>query len=328
MKKLIFIFLCLLFCFTSCQKNKNKSETIVLKAADIHPENYPTVVGLQEFARLVEQRSDGRIKIQILSNGTEGDETTILEKVQFGKLDFARVSISPLSTFDEELEIFLLPNIFSNDIHFWKVLESPIGDSLLKSLEAHGFYGLCYYDSGARSFYTTKKINSLNDLKGKKIRVQRSPIMVDFVQTLGAIPIPLDYSGIEQALISGDIDGAENNIPSWESANHYKAAKYYFKNEHMRIPEMIIASKKTISALSEEDFKIIKEAAEDSSSVEKMAWLEYEQTSLEKVKKEGVEIITPSQNQLKKEMEEVQKVLSKRYSQSQKELIKQIEQIK
>lgn len=330
MKKIAFVFWCfvclsVIFFFPSCRKKSSDRETIVLKAADIHGENYPTVLGLKEFSRLVKQRSGGRIIIEVISGGAAGTEIESMEKVQFGKLDFARVSISPLSSIVPNLEMLLLPGEFTSELHFWKVIDGPIGDSLLKDLEKYGFYGLCYYDSGARSFYTSTKITSLSDLKGMKIRVQRSPIMLEFINALGAIPVPLSFQDVEKAFEDGSLDAAENNIPSYETSGHYKKAPYYFKNNHMRMPEVIVGSKKTLSQLPESDLKIIFDAAKDSAALQNLLWLEYEQTAEEKLKNEGVQFINPNQNELKMQMEKLNKDFFKKFTPEQQKLIRQIE---
>lgn len=322
------LFSAVVFCCFGCRKSRGTENGVMLKVADIHPEGYPTVIGLHEFSRLASERSNGRIQIQVAAGGVEGDEVSIMEKVQFGQLDFARVSVSPLSSISKELETILIPGEFRDSIHYWKVLDGPVGDELLKGLEKYGFYGFCYYDSGARSFYASKKITSLKDLKGLKIRVQQSPVMVEFANKLGAHPVPLKFEEIGEKIKRGGIDGAENNIPSYETSEHYKVAPYYFKSEHMRIPDIIIGSKKTLSGLSKDDFKIILEAAEDSAVMEKLAWLDYEKQSFSHLKKAGIEIIEPDVSLLRKEMKIMYDEFFRRFSPEQQEIIRRVEQEK
>ena len=209
-------------------------------------------------------------------------------KVQFGGIDFTRVSISPLSSFNPLLNALQMPYLYRNPDHMWKVLNGEIGAYFLKSMEDNGFVGLTYFDSGARSFYNTiKPIYTVADLSGMKIRVQESDLMMGLVEALGATPTPMSYGDVYSALQTGVIDGAENNWPSYDSSNHYEVAKYYSVDQHTRVPEMLIASKTTMDKLSAADQEIIKKAAKDCQATQITAWAEYAKKSEQKVRDAG-----------------------------------------
>jgi tripartite ATP-independent transporter DctP family solute receptor len=184
-----------------------------------------------------------------------------------------------------------MPYLYRDADHMWKVLNGEIGQFFLDSMSDKGFVGLVYYDSGARSFYNTKKpIYTVADLKGMKIRVQESTLMMGLVQALGAVPTPMSYGDVYSALQTGVIDGAENNWPSYDSSSHYEVAKFYSVDQHTRVPEMIIASKISMDKLSADDQAIIKKAAKESQAVEVAAWAEYEKKSEAKVRAAGCQI--------------------------------------
>ena len=149
----------------------------------------------------------------------------------------------------------------------WKVLDGPIGTHFLEAMSAVGLVGIGYFDGGARNFYAAKPLKRVSDLKGLKIRVQSSPIMVDMVKLLHATGAPIAYAEIYSALQTGVVDGAENNVPSWVSQNHYKIAKYMVKDEHLRLPEILICSKKFYDSLTEVQKVAIREAAPGSDGV-------------------------------------------------------------
>ena len=257
---------------------------IVLRLADNQPDGYPTVVGDLEFARLVEERSNGRIKVEVYNNGQLGDEKSAIEQVQFGGIDFTRVSISPLSNFNPLLNALQMPYLYRDADHMWKVLNGEIGEYFLDSMVGSGFVGLVYYDSGARNFYNSvKPIYTVADMRGMKIRVQESTLMMGLVSALGAVPTPLPYGDVYSALQTRVIDGAENNWPSYDTSSHYEVAKFYSIDEHTRVPEMIIASKITMDKLSQADQELIKQAARDSAPVQIQAWADFEKRSEEKV---------------------------------------------
>ncbi len=292
MKKIILVALFVLLASSVMFAGGGKEEgPIVLRFADNHPDGYPTVIGDLEFARLVEERSEGRIKIEVYNNAQLGDEKSVIEQVQFGGIDFTRVSISPLASFNPILDGLQMPYLYRDAEHLWKTLNGPIGEEMLASMESKGFVGLVYFDSGARNFYNTSKpIYTVADMKGMKIRVQESALMMGLVEALGAVPTPMPYGEVYSGLKTGVIDGAENNWPSYDSAGHYEVAKYYTIDEHTRVPEMILASKATMDKLSKEDQELIRQAAKDCQAVQIQAWADYEMKSEEKVRAAGNEI--------------------------------------
>ena len=277
--------------FAQGGQEASAEKPIVLRLADNQPDGYPTVVGDLEFARLVEERSNGRIKVEVYNNGQLGDEKSAIEQVQFGGIDFTRVSISPLANFKPLLNALQMPYLYRDADHMWKVLNGEIGDYFLNSLTDVGFVGLVYYDSGARNFYNTvKPIYTVADLKGMKIRVQESTLMMGLVSALGAVPTPLPYGDVYSALQTNVIDGAENNWPSYDTSSHYEVAKFYSIDEHTRVPEMIVASKITMDKLSAADQELIKQAAKDSAAVQIQAWADFEKKSEAKVVAAGSKI--------------------------------------
>jgi TRAP-type C4-dicarboxylate transport system substrate-binding protein len=175
----------------------------------------------------------------------------------------------------------------------WKVLLGPIGKELFASLEPSGFIGIGWFEPGARNFYNSKRpVSKPEDLKGLKIRVQESELMVGMVQGLGATATPMPYGEVYSGLQTGVIDGAENNWPSYESTSHYEVAKFYTLDEHTRVPEIIIGSKISLSKLSAKDLELIKQAALDAIPYQRKLWAEREKASEAKVRAAG-NTITP-----------------------------------
>ncbi len=295
MKKLLTVLLlaCVIITpmFAQGAEEAKADETIVLRLADNQPIGYPTVIGDEKFAELVEEYTEGRIKVEVYPQATLGDEKSAIEQVQFGGIDFTRVSISPLSSFNPLLNALQMPYLYRNPDHMWNVLNGEIGAYFLESMEDSGFVGLTYFDSGARSFYNTKKpIYTVADLAGMKIRVQESDLMMGLVEALGAAPTPMSYGDVYSALQTGVIDGAENNWPSYDSSNHYEVAKFYSIDQHTRVPEMLIASKTTMDKLSSADQELIKKAARDCQATQIEAWADYAKKSEEKVRAAGCQI--------------------------------------
>ena len=305
MKKTLVAATCVLLAaglaITGCKKDnkagaseaKTESEKIVLRYAEIQAQDYPTTQAAYKFAEMVEQKTEGRIHIDVYYGGQLGDEKALIEQLQFGGVDFTRASISPLAEFEKSLNVLSLPYLYKDADQMWRVLEGDIGESFLKSVEKSGLIGLSWYDAGARNFYNSKKpITKLDDLKGLKIRVQESQLMMGMVSALGASATPMAYGEVYSGLQTGVIDGAENNWPSYESTSHYEVAKYYVLDEHSRIPEMQMISKITWDKLSPEDQAIIKECALESAKIERELWAAKENAAEAKVKEGGSEITT------------------------------------
>jgi len=268
------------------------AQNIVLRLAETQPAAYPTTYGDMEFARLVKERTNGRITIEVYPGSQLGQEKAVIEQVQFGAIDLTRVSISPLSAFAPQMDALQMPYLYRDVEHMWKALKGDIGNELLKSLEPSGFIGLGWYESGARSFYNSKRpVRTPADLKGLKIRVQESKLMIGLVSAFGAVATPMAYGEVYSALQTGVIDGAENNWPSYYSTSHYEVAKYITLDEHTRVPEIIIASKISMDRLSKADQAIIKQAAMDSIDYQRKQWDIYEKVSIDKVRAAGNVIV-------------------------------------
>lgn len=272
-------------------KKADPQKVITMRLADNHPDGYPTVQGDLAFAKAVDEKSKGRIKIEVKASGQLGDEKAVIEQVQLGAIEFARVNASPLAEFNKPLGVFSLPYVFDNEDHLWRFLDSADGKALLTGMEKGKLRGLAYYSSGSRNFYSTKPLTDINSLKGLKIRVQQSSINMDMISALGASATPMPYGQVFSSLQTGVIDGAENNFPSYDSSNHYQAAKYYIMDKHQVTPEILMISKVAWDKLSKEDQKIIEEAAAESAKVQVAAWKEYEKKSREKVIAAGSTII-------------------------------------
>lgn len=242
-------------------------------STDTHPEEYPTVQAVKHMGRLLRERTDGRLDVKIYAGGQLGSEQDTLEITVFGGLDMNRVNLAPLNSIEPLTAIPALPFLFKSNAHMRHALDSAIGDEILASLEQHGLIGLCFYDSGDRNFYNTKRpIRTPADMRGLKIRVPSSDLYVSMIRALGADATPMSIAEVYQALVQGVIDGAENNWPSYESGRHFEAAGYYSLTQHVIAPEVLVMSKSRWDKLEEEDRRIVREAARESVPFMRDLW--------------------------------------------------------
>jgi len=305
---------------------KPAAKQIVMRLAETHRADYPTTRGDMEFARLVGERSNGRIKIDVYPSSQLGEEKAVIEQVQFGAIDFTRVSISPLAAFAKQFDALQMPYLYRNPDHMWKVLNGPIGEEFLASIEKANFVGLCWYDSGARNFYNSKKeIKSVADLKGMKIRVQQSELMMGLVTSLGAVPTPMPFGEVYSALQTGVVEGAENNWPSYISTSHYEVAKFFTVDEHTRVPEITIGSKIVLDKLSKEDQALIKKAAKDSMPFQIAEWAKEDKASEQKARAAGCKITVLESNA---DFQAAMKPMYDKLSPDLKALVQRIQDVK
>lgn len=245
---------------------------VVLRAADIHPSDYPTVQSVLFMGEQIKTLSNGELVVKHYAASQLGQEKDTILATMFGAIDINRINVAPLGNIATELQVLSLPYLFRDQKHMYQVLEGEIGEQLLSYLAPHNMIGLAFLDSGARSFYTKKPINSLADMQGLKIRVQNTSLFVSMMELLGANATPMSFGQVYESLLTGVIDGAENNWPSYVSTRHFEAAKYYTLDRHSMVPEVILMSKKSWDSLSAEQQKIVKQSARAATRHMKVLW--------------------------------------------------------
>jgi TRAP-type C4-dicarboxylate transport system substrate-binding protein len=235
---------------------------VVLKLGHGLDTTHPVHKAMVFMAEKVQEKSGGRMRVEIFPSEQLGNEKECIEALQLGE-------------------------------HFWKVCSGPIGKRLLLSGASKRLRGLCYYDAGARSFYAARAINKPSDLAGMKIRVQSSIMSMKMIQAMGGSPTPIPWGELYTALDQGVVDGAENNTPSLRTSRHYEVCKYYSLDEHTRLPDILIISARVWSRLSAEQQRILQEAVDESVEYQRRIWAEAEEADLKTVQTAGAQIVRP-----------------------------------
>ena len=294
--------------YLSRSGSANSSTTRVLKMAHALDPSHPVHVAMVHMKERLEAISGGKVSLEIYSSGVLGGETECLEQLQNGSLALTKASTAPLEGFVEEMQVFGLPYVFRDEAHFWNVLTGPIGHELLEKPQARKLRGLCYYDSGSRNFYSTKKpIRTPEDLKGMKIRVQNSPVAIRMIEVFGGSATPISFGELYTALAQGTVDGAENNVPSFVTSRHFEVSKYFTLNAHTRVPDIVLISTIVWDSLSEQEKVWVQQAADESSIFQRKLWAETTAEDLKKVKATGVEVIEPDIEAFVKKAEPIYK---------------------
>lgn len=270
---------------------KASAQAVTLRSADTHPDGYPTVEAVKFMGQLVEQRTGGRIKIQVFHSSQLGQEADTITQTRLGVIDMNRINMAPLNNLVPTTAIPALPFIYRSVQHMRGVMDGAVGQGMLNAFEPHNLIGLGYYDSGARSFYNGKRaIRTPADMAGLKIRVQQSDLFVSLVQALGANPTPMPFGEVFSALQTGVIDGAENNWPSYESTRHFEVSKFYSMTEHSMSPEVLVMSKRAWDRLSAADREIVKAAAAESVPHMRKLWDAREESARKNVEARGAQV--------------------------------------
>lgn len=303
------------------------AQTMVLKAADVHPAGYPNVVAVESMGKKLEAATNGRLKIQTFPGGVLGGEKEMIEQTQVGAINILRTSLGPVGTVVPEVNVFNLPFIFRSQEHARAVIDGPIGDELLAKVSASPakLVAIGWMDGGARSLYTKKPVRTPADLKGQKVRMMGNPLFVDTMNAMGGNGISMGYGEVFTALQTGVVDGAENNAPSYFTSNHYNTgAKYYTQTNHLIIPELLVVSKATWDKLSKDDQALLKKFGREAQMEQRALWDKSVAENTAKLKSAGVEFIAVDN----KPFYEATAPVRAKYGANYAELIKRIEAVK
>jgi tripartite ATP-independent transporter DctP family solute receptor len=305
-------------------------QKLILKASDVHPAGYPTVVAVEDLGKKLEKTTNGRVSVAMYPSMQLGGEKEAIEQAQVGAIAFARVSVGALGPVIDDLNVFNLPYVFRNTTHMQNVIDGPIGQDLLDKVtnSGKGLIGLCWMDAGARNFYNTKKpIKTMADLKGLKVRVMGNPMFVDMANSMGGNGVAMGYDQVFSALQTGVVDGAENNPPSFVFDNHYQVAKFYTIDEHLIVPEMLVFSKKIWDTMSRDEQAALMKFSKEAQQEERKLWAEYEKQAMDKAKAAGIQIIEVSDAD-KKAFQDAVKPVWDKYGPKYADTIKRIQEVK
>jgi tripartite ATP-independent transporter DctP family solute receptor len=273
---------------------RKERDVKVLKLAHALDTEHPVHKAMVFMAEKVKEKSQGRMRIDIYPSEQLGSERELIEQLQVGALSIAKASSSAIEGFVPKMKVVGLPYLFRDSEHFWNALLGPAGIEILAAGEPVGLKGLCFYDAGARSFYTRNKpVESPADLKGMKIRVQKSEMAIKMILAMGGSATPIDWGELYTSLQQGVVDAAENNPPSFYNSMHYEVCRYYILDEHTRCPDVLMISTFVWNNLTPEFQKILKESADESVTYQRKLWDQKEKECLDAVEKAGVKITRP-----------------------------------
>lgn len=294
---LVWSFLAVVFVLTGCASAEGgTAEKEIIRIGHNQSQNHPTHIGMLAFEEEIESKLGDKYDVQLYPSELLGTQTNMVQLTQTGAIEISVASNSILETFDEQFELFNLPYLFKTKEIYHAVMDDPeIVDPIFKSTTDAGFETVAWLDAGTRNFYAVNTpIETPDDLKGLKIRVQQSPTNVTMMSLLGGSATPMGFGDVYTAIQSGVIDGAENNELALTENGHGDIVNYYSYTEHQMIPDEVIVNNKFLEELSAEEREIFNAAFQTLEDAQHEAWVVGVEEAKSKAENDmGVEFIYP-----------------------------------
>jgi C4-dicarboxylate-binding protein DctP len=269
-------------------------QPIVIKFSHVVAVDTPKGKGAERFKQLAEERTKGRVKVEVYPNSSLFKDGEEMEALQLGSVQMLAPSVSkfgPLGA--REFEIFDIPYVFDSADDLHKVTEGPVGKGLFKKLESKGILGLAYWDNGFKEMSANKALHKPEDMKGLKFRIQSSKVLGDQMKALGAIPQVMAFSEVYQALQTGVVDGQENTPSNFYTQKMHEVQKYLTMTDHGVIEYAVIVNKKFWEGLPSDIRGTLEGAMKDATKYANEIAKKENDDALEAVKKSGkTQVIT------------------------------------
>lgn len=304
--KAIILYFAMIMVVAGCSASANgeTGSKRIISVATVQPENHAIVQGLNAFKQYVEDELGDSFEIRLFTNGVIGGNSEALELLQMGSLDLIATSGSNLEAFANEYKIFGLPYLFNDEASFRKVMnEEEFTDIIYNSTTQKGIQGVAWFSNGVNNFYASQKIETPEDLKGLKIRVQSSEANVKLVQGFDAAAVVMAYGEVYTALQNRVIDAGTNPEMALVDMKHGEVAKYYSRTEHQIFTDMLVANTDFLDSLNEKEKEVFQNGFKLSSQVANEAWDKRISEVTKEATEMGVKFITVD----KESFEEIQK---------------------
>ena len=262
---------------------------IVLKLSNVLPDGNPTTESMVFFVAKVKEKTGGSVEIRLFNNSQLGGQREALESLQAGTIEMCMSSAGPAAQLVPALDVLSLPYVFQSTEHMFKALDGKAGEIMRKDIDKAGFVFLYWADAGSRNLINKKKpITKPEDLKGLKIRVMDSKLMVNTLNAMGAIATPMAQGEVYSALQQGVLDGWENNPVTLLTLKLYEVSDYFSWTLHFMVPDVVLMSKQAFAKLSPEQQKAVLEAGKETQVKQREYWNAFITKTVDELKKKNV----------------------------------------
>ncbi len=258
-------------------------------------DQHPYQFGAERFKEIVEEGSNGQIKIELYPNNQLGTgERDLVEGMQLGTVDLVVTSTGPMSGFVKQFMLFDFPFLFRDKEHAYKTLDGEIGQYVLGLLSKRGIKGLAWYENGFRHLTNSKRVvETPADAEGIKLRTMENKVHMAIWKALGADPTPMAWGELFTALQQGVVDGQENPVPIIYTQKVFEVQKYLSLTGHVFSPALILMSQRQFDRLPDELQELVQKAAQESAVYQRSVITEMENEQIEKLEAEGMVITYP-----------------------------------
>ncbi len=263
-------------------------QPIVIKFSHVVALDTPKGLAAEYFKKIAEERTRGRVKVEVYPNSQLYKDKEELEALQLGAVQMLAPSMAKFGPMGvREYEAFDLPYIFDDYKELHRVTQGPIGQLLLKKLDSKGIAGLAFWDNGFKVMSANKPLRMPDDFKGLKMRIQSSKVLDLQMRALGAIPQVMAFSEVYQALQTGVVDGTENPVSNLYTQKMYEVQKYVTLSDHGYLGYALIANKKFWDSLPADIRVILDGAVKDSTKFANDLAQKKNDEDLESIRKSG-----------------------------------------
>jgi len=263
-------------------------QPVVIQFSHVVTPDTPKGKAAERFKQLAEERSKGRVKVEVYPNSQLYKDKEELEMLQLGSVQMLAPSLAkfgPLGA--REFEAFDLPYLFASYEELHKVTDGAIGAGLLKKLEAKGIVGLAYWDNGFKAMTANKSLRKPQDMRGLKVRIQSSKVLDAQMRAVGAIPQVMAFSEVYQALQTGVVDGTENTASNIYTQKMHEVQKFLTVTDHGYVGYAVIVNKKFWDGLPPDIRTVLEGAMRDATSYGNHIAKQENDAALEAIKKSG-----------------------------------------
>ena len=267
-------------------------DVITIKVGHISPDGQAYAIGFNEYAKAVEEATNGKVKFEIFGNGALGGEREMLEGVQLGTLDMSVITTGVVTNFVPEVSVIEFPFLFRDLDHTYKTLDGEVGQELLDKMSDVNLKGIAFWENGQRHLANSKKpIKSVEDLKGLKMRTIESELLLDTYSALGTNATPMAFPEVYSGLQQGVIDGSDFSTGVYYTTNVYEQSKHFSEVGLYYASATLVMNQELFASLPEDIQKVIvdlgKEYAQKERQINQDLMEDYKKNLVEK----GVEII-------------------------------------
>ena len=276
---------------TSDGTDYTQGDKITIKIAHVSQEGVPIDVASKKLGDMLNEKTGGRITVNVFPASALGNNTELLEQLQMGTLEMAISSVAFLGAFTETTKLLDLPYLFQSNEAAEEVLDGDVGQTIFENLQPAGFEGMAWLATGWRHVTANKEIHKPEDMKGLKIRVMENQMHIDHFNALGASAVPMAFSELYTALQNGTMDAQENPFANIDGNRLYEVQKYIIKTGHIYDTSPLLASKTWWDSLSESDQKLIRECVNEMVTYERELSASNEAELEEKIGNNGTNVV-------------------------------------